>query len=373
MTLLTGVVRPTALVDASRVRRNIARMAAKATAHGVRFRPHFKTHQAATIGEWFREAGVSAITVSSFDMAAYFAAHGWTDITVAFPVNWRQIDLIDDLAARVRLHLLVESIQTVHFLGRRLRRPTPVWIEIDAGYGRSGARWNDASGLVALAESTVDAGNLQLQGLLTHDGTTYGVTGVDAIAARYTETTTRLERARGWLTEYGFLGLEISVGDTPACSVLDRFGAVDEIRPGNFVFYDWMQMQIGACTADEVGLVVACPVVASYPERNDLILYGGAVHLAKDFLRREDGSLAFGAVVLLGDDGWSAPIPGAWVRSLSQEHGIVHAEPEVFSWLTERVGVGDLLGVLPVHSCLTADLLRHYLTLDGMRIDMAPL
>jgi D-serine deaminase-like pyridoxal phosphate-dependent protein len=97
------------------------------------------------------------------------------------------------------------------------------------------------------------------------------------------------------------------------------------------------------------------------------------VHLAKDFLRREDGSLAFGAVVLLGDDGWSAPIPGAWVRSLSQEHGIVHAEPEVFSWLTERVGVGDLLGVLPVHSCLTADLLRHYLTLDGMRIDMAPL
>jgi D-serine deaminase-like pyridoxal phosphate-dependent protein len=175
------------------------------------------------------------------------------------------------------------------------------------------------------------------------------------------------------LTEYGFLGLEISVGDTPACSVLDRFGAVDEIRPGNFVFYDWMQMQIGACTADEVGLVVACPVVASYPERNDLILYGGAVHLAKDFLRREDGSLAFGAVVLLGDDGWSAPIPGAWVRSLSQEHGIVHAEPEVFSWLTERVGVGDLLGVLPVHSCLTADLLRHYLTLDGMRIDMAPL
>ncbi len=30
--------------------------------------------------------------------------------------------------------------------------------------------------------------------------------------------------------------------------------------------------------------------------------------------------------------------------------------------------VGDLLGVLPVHSCLTADLLKEYQTLDGERI-----
>ena len=31
---------------------------------------------------------------------------------------------------------------------------------------------------------------------------------------------------------------------------------------------------------------------------------------------------------------------------------------------------GDLVAVLPIHSCLTADLLKEYLTLDGRRISM---
>ena len=58
------------------------------------------------------------------------------------------------------------------------------------------------------------------------------------------ETLTRLERARNWLMEYGFLGLEISIGDTPACSILEEFAGVDEVRPGNFVFYDVMQLSL---------------------------------------------------------------------------------------------------------------------------------
>ena len=86
---------PTALLNTSVVKRNIAAMAQKAQQNGVRFRPHFKTHQSATIGEWFRAEGVTAITASSVSMARYFADHGWHDITVAFPVNWREIDAIN--------------------------------------------------------------------------------------------------------------------------------------------------------------------------------------------------------------------------------------------------------------------------------------
>jgi len=59
-----SITRPTLVVDEGRVRRNIARMATKARASGVRFRPHFKTHQSAAIGAWFREEGVTAITAS---------------------------------------------------------------------------------------------------------------------------------------------------------------------------------------------------------------------------------------------------------------------------------------------------------------------
>ena len=75
---------PTLLLDAARAQRNIARMAKKARDNRLRFRPHFKTHQSAAIGEWFRQAGVSAITVSSVAMARYFADHGWDDICLLY-------------------------------------------------------------------------------------------------------------------------------------------------------------------------------------------------------------------------------------------------------------------------------------------------
>jgi len=85
--VLRDITRPTLLLDEERARRNVERMAVKAGRSGVLFRPHFKTHQSAQIGGWFRERGVSKITVSSVKMAEYFAGQGWDDITIAFPAN----------------------------------------------------------------------------------------------------------------------------------------------------------------------------------------------------------------------------------------------------------------------------------------------
>lgn len=370
---LDAISVPTMLLDEAQTRRNIARMAAKARTSRVRFRPHFKTHQSAQIGDWFRDEGVQAITVSSVRMAEYFAANGWQDITIAFPANVREMAAINRLAAQVRLHLLVESVATVTLLAARLTAPVGVWIEADTGYARSGVRWDDAAALHELAGVIGASNHLSLQGILTHAGQTYGARAPAAIAVLYNETVTRLAHMRAWLSEHGWQGLEISIGDTPACSILDDFSAVDEIRPGNFVFYDLMQMQIGACAADEVAMVVACPVVAQYPARCEVILYGGAVHLSKDFLTRPDGTPTFGQLVKLTATGWGAPIEGAWVRSLSQEHGIVRAEPAAYATTLGPIQVGDLLGVIPVHSCLTADLLKQYYTLDGALIHMAPI
>jgi len=372
--MYTDIVKPTMLLDEGRVRANIARMAQRARDNSVRFRPHFKTHQSAQIGEWFRGEGVTAITVSSLDMAAYFAGHGWADITVAFPANVRQIDTINRLAADIRLNLLVESLAAARALEDRLAGPVQVWIEVDAGSGRSGVPWDQPGDLHALADFVTGSRKLRLHGLLTHAGNTYAARGPAAVAAVHNETVTRLQRLRNGLMAQGFLGLELSIGDTPACSLLDDWGDVDEARPGNFVFYDLMQMGIGSCTAADVGFVVACPVVAVHLERREIVLYGGAVHLSKEMLVRADGSPSYGAIVPLHDvplhdRGWGDPLEGVWLRSLSQEHGVVRATSEGWPQLAD-VQVGDLLGVLPVHSCLTADLLKEYVTLDGAQISM---
>ena len=191
-----------------------------------------------------------------------------------------------DLAAQVRLQLLIESEATAHILDRRLASPVGAWIEVDAGSGRSGVPWDSAGTLHAVANTITSSTLLRLQGLLTHAGNSYAARSLQDVAAIHTETITRMQRMRNWLMEYGFLGLEISIGDTPACSMLEEWGDVDEARPGNFVFYDLTQMTIGSCSAEDVGFVVACPVVAVHPERNEIVLYGGAVHLSKEMLPR---------------------------------------------------------------------------------------
>ena len=69
MSTMIQVTEPTMVLNEEVCKSNIARMAAKAKAANVVFRPHFKTHQSREIGEWFRASGVDKITVSSLNMA----------------------------------------------------------------------------------------------------------------------------------------------------------------------------------------------------------------------------------------------------------------------------------------------------------------
>lgn len=359
---MMNIQKPTALLNPTIARRNIQRMVEKARQSGVRFRPHFKTHQSAEVGAWFREAGVSAITVSSVDMALYFANQQWDDITIAFPVNWLQIESINQLAAKITLNLLVESVETVEFLQQNLTAPVHLWLKIDTGYHRTGLDWDDLETIQAVASEILNSDKLTLKGLLTHAGHTYGTRSYAAVQQIY-ETAVRCLKS---VQEHLPVPVELSIGDTPTCSLLDDFSAVDEIRPGNFVFYDWMQVEIGSCQPSDIALAVACPVVARHPSRNTFIIYGGAIHLSKDSVKDKNGNPMFGVLAEKTETGWGNIIPDTYLASLSQEHGIVKTTSERLN----QIKVGDVVMVLPIHSCLTADLLKHYLTPDGLSISM---
>lgn len=362
---LKTIHKPTALLNVAACKRNISRMAGKAQKSGVRFRPHFKTHQSAAVGEWFRAEGVEAITVSSVTMARYFADHGWRDIIIAFPANWREIEAINALASEIDLGLLVESEATADFLAANLTAPATIWLEIDAGSPRTGINWQMTERILALADRVDKAANLQLRGLLTHAGNTYATESRDQIAAIYHETATRLDMVRARLGAYEIGPLELSVGDTPASAVVKTLSGIDEIRPGNFVYYDLMQLALGACRYEDIAVAVACPVVAKHPENQTVVIYGGGVHLSKD--RMTEGAIThFGRVAPLGAEGWGEMFPGCYVESISQEHGVIRATEA----LQDAVAIGDLVAVLPVHSCMTVDLLKRLVTLEGDVIDM---
>ena len=162
--------------------------------------------------------------------------------------------------------------------------------------------------------------------------------------------------------------LQISVGDTPGCSLLPAFHDVDEIRPGNFVFYDAEQLEIGSCSQGQISVALACPIVAVHPDRDEVVLYGGAIHLSKEAFLHE-GKPSYGLAALPSDTGWGELLPGCSISRVSQEHGILSVPHSMLTSFKP----GDLVMVIPTHSCLTAHLMRRYLTLDGHTIEMMPI
>lgn len=350
------------MVDLKKVERNINRMADKFREKNIAFRPHFKTHQSNFIGEYFKKAGVDKCTVSSLGMAEYFAANGWQDICIAFPANVLEINRMNDLSKRVQLQILVDSVEKVQLLAAGISANTNLFIEIDTGYFRSGILYDAVAEIEKIMHTIEAFPQFKFVGFLSHTGNTYTQQSPSEISTLFNESRQKLiDLKKRFLPR--FPNLILSMGDTPAASIVNDYSGIDEMRPGNFVFYDSMQYFLGSCTLNEIAVVVYCPVVAKYPERNQLVIYGGGVHLSKEKLTR-NGKAIYGLVSKPNSTGFGELIPGSFVESLSQEHGIIYM-PEAEM---KQIQLGDLLAVYPVHSCMTVDLNKQMLSLEGLQI-----
>lgn len=343
--------------------RNIERMAKKAAENHLRFRPHFKTHQSAKIGEWFRRFGVDCITVSSVQMAEYFAANGWNDITLAFPVNILEIANINRLAANIQLNVLVENKEAAVILTEKISYPLGVYIKIDTGYHRTGIGSSRIATIQSVLKQIETNKKLQFKGFLTHTGDTYSAKSTNEIFSRHFDALLKMNALKQKFIK-SYPNIEISMGDTPSATLCTNFSGVDEIRPGNFVFYDLMQQNLGACQFEDIAVRMVCPVVAKHLSRNEIVIYGGAIHLSKESIINSNGKEMFGRIII-NKGGEKILLDSLnYVSKLSQEHGILKVTQNQF----DNFNIGDLVEIIPVHSCLTANLAKKYFTPEGEEI-----
>ncbi len=358
------ITTPTLLINTKQCRRNIRSMVHKAQNARILLRPHFKTHQSRIIGQWFRDEGIHSITVSSVKMAQYFAQDGWKNISVAFPVNLLEAHEINELAAEINLNVLIAGVQTAPLLDKKVSNKLGVWIKIDTGYGRSGISSEKTREIEQVIAQIQESEHLRFEGFLSHTGNTYHASSTQEITTLFSEARKKLsDLKKNYIRD--FPHIKVSLGDTPSASLVNDFSGIDELRPGNFVFYDFMQYKLGSCSLNEIAVALACPVVAIHPERAQIIVYGGAVHLSKEYLVDENGEKNFGQLLEFTSDGWRALENGNRVISVSQEHGIIQIDEKYIN----KIKIGDLVGIIPVHSCLTANLMKSYLSLDGEVID----
>ncbi len=330
----------------------------KARQNNLIFRPHFKTHNHVDIGRMYREHGVNAITVSSIQMAEKFASAGWTDITIAFLLNIHELDRINDLARKIKLNILVENTNVFPYISKALYHQTGFFIKIDTGYNRTGVDCNNHCLLNKILSEAEHIPVLEFRGFLTHSGNTYQANSKDEIRNIHEESCLALKVLKDkYIRQYP--QIISSAGDTPSCSICDNFPFIDEIRPGNYIYYDAMQYYLGSCKLDDIAVCMACPVVAIHKNRNEIVVHGGAIHLSKESIKVK-GRTVYGLIAKLMHDSWQILDDNNYVISLSQEHGIIYLEENFFN----EFCIGDFIGIIPAHSCLAANMPNDTLLID---------
>ena len=102
----------------------------------------------------------------------------------------------------------------------------------------------------------------------------------------------------------------VSSGSTPGARYTLEVDGITEIRPGNYVFYDTMQVALGTTDLDHCALSVVTTVV-SHQESGRAVIDAGAKALALDK----------GLGIAARGHGWVMGYPGIVVEKLSEEHG----------------------------------------------------
>jgi D-serine deaminase-like pyridoxal phosphate-dependent protein len=336
---------PEVVIDLDRVRRNVTRAAATAAEHGLDLRPHVKTHKLPPVAALQIEAGAVGLQVAKLGEAEVFAAAGFTDIFVGYPiVGIRKIERLLALVAKgsARISVAADALEVAAPLGDAATRAgltVNVMLEVDTGLRRLGAHPGHAT--VELAARLAELDGIELTGLFTHEGHVYTQaysmeekrSMTRAACAALTETA-ELVRASGIPLR------TVSVGSSGTFRFAVECSNLTEVRPGTYVFNDLSQLEQGAAAPDDLaGYVVA--TVVGRPEATRAVVDAGSKVLTSDRLLTVNPSPTYGAV---------AGHHGAYVSRLSEEHGVIEFTAPA------DVKVGDRVAIVPNHICPVVNL-----------------
>src|SRR5690606_12134846 len=145
----------------------------------------------------------------------------------------------------------LENNRAAEVLAQNIKFPVGVYIKVDTGYNRTGIVTSKTSKLDVIIETLSTNKLITFKGFLTHNGLTYSARSTNEIFSRHFDALLKL-RALKYRYKSVFPKIDISIGDTPSCTICTNFGGVDEIRPGNFIFFDLMQQNLGVCSFEDI-------------------------------------------------------------------------------------------------------------------------
>ena len=343
------VATPGLVLDLEIFDRNLDEMAAIAGSAGVELWPHAKTHRMAQAGRHEIAHGASGLCVAKLGEAEAFAAAGVERLFVANPI------VGDDKAERalalhrkIELTLATDTPDAAASVGRVFAAAgarARMMLAIDLGLGREGVRPDVAADI---AERIHALAGIEVVGIYTHEGTTYGATDEADLKRRAIAAGEAMVAIAETIRSKGVPLRIVSMGASASAREVAHVPGVTQIRPGIFAFNDVGQIALGNATLATTAIRVIATVV-SHPDPDRACIDAGSKSLSTDLVPAAAHREEFPGLGLIVN------APGWIIERMSEEHGWLRwrgdGEPT-------RLPVGTRLEIVPNHVCMAFVMLR---------------
>ena len=362
---MTSLQTPCALIDESRLTRNIDRLRSHIRDLGVTFRPHLKTVKCAEIARRMMTSPTGPAAVSTLLEAEQFGSIGVRDILYTVGIAPGKLDRVLTLRrAGIDLSVIVDSreqAQAVAAASRAAADPIPTLIEIDCD-GHRGGIAPDEPLLLGIAQDLHGSGAC-LRGVMTHAGESYNNPGEAALVRAAEAERDAVVTAAKRLREFGLPCDVVSVGSTPTAHFARDLSGVTEVRAGVYAFFDLVMAGLGVCNVGDIALSVLATVIGHQRDKGWTLVDAGWMAMSRD---RGTASQALDQGYGLVCDRSGVPFQDLIVSQANQEHGIlaIRSGSHVAS---PQLPLGTLIRILPNHACATAAQYDRYHILDAQQ------
>jgi D-serine deaminase-like pyridoxal phosphate-dependent protein len=346
---------PSFLVDLDQLDRNIKSIQNLCDDNGKELWPMVKTHKSTQIAKMQINAGAKGFLVGTLDEAEILAKEGIEKITYAYPVaSEENINRIIEINKNTEMYISIDCKEQLQILDDKLKEDNmkiKALIIVDSGLGRFGV---EPENVVGLAKEVEKYKNIELVGISTHPGQVYSSRNMEDVKKYANQEVDSMKVAKNKLIEAGCKVDMVATGSTPTMSFAAKDGNITVLRPGNYVFYDNIQMSIGLVEEDDCALTVLATVVS---------------HPKEDLFLIDAGSKCFGldkgahGISLMRGYGYVKGHPELIVSDLSEEVAKVKVEGET------NIKIGDKIRIIPNHACSSANFTNYLIGHRGDEIE----
>ncbi len=327
---------PSILIDMATVERNIAAVQALCDDLGKHNRPHIKTHKIPALAQMQLDAGAVGIACQKVSEAEVFADAGFTDIQITYNiVGERKLGRLAALAKRVKITVTADSAPIIDGLAAAAQAEGAmihVLVEVVSVNQRTGAPLDR---LLALAKQIMNSDGLHFAGVMFYP--------------TVPEIRGQMQQALAMLDAEGIPVETVSGGSSGLILDAQHIPELTEIRMGTSIFWDWRSVLQGWATFDDCAMKIRATVVSAH-EPHRVIL--------------DSGSKTLNAETVDGTYGLIVEYPDASIYKLNEEHGYVD-----FSSVGQVPQVGDVVHIIPVHTCVVTNLHNQLYAHRGQAIE----